>query len=93
MPTENDLNQNDLEPLAEVEGALLVVEVLHLPHPKLGSLLRGGEHSAGTDRVKSVSINRTEKTPTCNALRAASKRLPITHAGSCRDAGFAGGGG
>ena len=33
-----------LEPLAEVEGALLVVEVLHLPHPKLGGLLRGGEH-------------------------------------------------
>jgi len=27
-----------LEPLAEVEGALLVVEVLHLPHPKLGGL-------------------------------------------------------
>ena len=27
-----------LEPLAEVEGALLVVEVLHLPHPQLGGL-------------------------------------------------------
>ena len=35
---------SDLEPLAEVEGALLVVEVLHLPHPELLSLLRGGEH-------------------------------------------------
>ena len=35
---------SDLEPLAEVEGALLVVEVLHLPHPELGGLLRGGEH-------------------------------------------------
>ena len=37
---------NDLEPLAEVERALLVVEVLHLPHPKLLGLLRGGEHPA-----------------------------------------------
>jgi hypothetical protein len=27
-----------LEPLAEVERALLVVEVLHLPHPQLGGL-------------------------------------------------------
>ena len=36
-----------LEPLAEVEGALLVVEVLHAPHPELGSLLLGlGEHPA-----------------------------------------------
>ena len=34
----------DLEPLAEVERALLVVEVLHLPHPEFGGLLRGGEH-------------------------------------------------
>ena len=37
-----------LEPLAEVERALLVVEVLHLPHPELGGLLSGGkgrEHS------------------------------------------------
>jgi hypothetical protein len=34
-----------LEPLAEVEGALLVVEVLHAPHPELGGLLLGlGEH-------------------------------------------------
>ncbi len=37
----------DLEPLAEVEGALLVVEVLHAPHPELGGLLLGlGEHLA-----------------------------------------------
>jgi hypothetical protein len=43
-PREQFLNQDDLEPLAEVEGALLVVEVLHLPHPELGGLLRGGEH-------------------------------------------------
>ena len=34
-----------LEPLAEVERALLVVEVLHAPHPKALSLLLGlGEH-------------------------------------------------
>jgi len=37
-----------LEPLAEVERALLVVEVLHLPHPELGGLGLGNsrEHSA-----------------------------------------------
>ena len=37
-----------LEPLAEVERALLVVEVLHLPHPQLGGLGLGNgrEHSA-----------------------------------------------
>ena len=36
---------NNLEPLAEVQGALLVVEVLHAPHPELGGLLLvGGEH-------------------------------------------------
>ncbi len=34
---------DNLEPLAEVERALLVVEVLHLPHPELGGLLSGGE--------------------------------------------------
>ena len=35
-----------LEPLAEVERALLVVKVLESPQPKLGSLLvlRGAEH-------------------------------------------------
>ena len=37
---------HNLEPLAEVERALLVVEVLHAPHPQgLGLLLVvGGEH-------------------------------------------------
>ena len=40
-----------LEPLAEVEGALLVVEVLHLPHPKLLGLLGGSEHFC-TDETK-----------------------------------------
>ena len=44
-PEDGESHQhNGLEPLAEVEGALLVVEVLHLPHPELGGLLRGGEH-------------------------------------------------
>ena len=43
-PTRQDLSS--LEPLAEVEGALLVVEVLHAPHPEGLSLLLvvGGEH-------------------------------------------------
>jgi hypothetical protein len=36
----------NLEPLAEVERALLVVQVLHAPHPELLGLLLGilGEH-------------------------------------------------
>ncbi len=40
-------SKKGLEPLAEVEGALLVVEVLHLPHPELSGLLglgNGLEH-------------------------------------------------
>jgi hypothetical protein len=43
-----------LEPLAEVERALLVVEVLHLPHPQLGGLGlgNGSEHSAHTSRCQ-----------------------------------------
>ena len=42
----------NLEPLAEVEGALLVVEVLHAPHPELGGLLLvGGEHFCGQASV------------------------------------------
>jgi len=39
-----NMDGSDLEPLAQVERKLLVVEVLHLPHPELGGLLRGGEH-------------------------------------------------
>ena len=40
-----DERSSNLEPLAEVERALLVVEVLHAPHPELGGLLLvGGEH-------------------------------------------------
>ena len=42
-----------LEPLAEVEGALLVVEVLHLPHPELGGLGLGDglEHCYLPNRI------------------------------------------
>jgi hypothetical protein len=55
--TQNDLqiSLNGLEPLAEVQRALLVVEVLHLPHPELGGLLSGGnglEHSCGTEKCE-----------------------------------------
>jgi len=39
-----------LKPLAEVERALLVVEVLHLPHPKLLGLLGGREHFLHTNK-------------------------------------------
>ena len=49
-----------LEPLAEVEGALLVVEVLHLPHPKLLGLLGGREHFCGIrGRRESMGRSRT----------------------------------
>ena len=43
-----------LEPLAEVERALLVVEVLHLPHPQLGGLGlgNGSEHSTHMSRCQ-----------------------------------------
>ena len=46
--------QHNLEPLAEVERALLVVEVLHTPHPEgLGLLLVvGGEHFCTKVMVK-----------------------------------------
>ena len=42
----NSSTASDLEPLAEVERALLVVQVLHAPHPELLGLLLGilGEH-------------------------------------------------
>jgi len=43
---------HSLEPLAEVEGTLLVVEVLHAPHPELGGLLLvGGEHFCADTQV------------------------------------------
>ena len=52
----------NLEPLAEVQGALLVVEVLHAPHPKLlGLLLVGGEHlTAHTQKEGSQHTLREE---------------------------------
>ena len=50
--------RNGLEPLAEVERALLVVEVLHAPHPKLGGLLLGlGEHYSENHIHKKSSAN------------------------------------
>jgi hypothetical protein len=52
-PEDGESHQhNGLEPLAEVEGALLVVEVLHLPHPELGGLLRGGEHYLESTKIR-----------------------------------------
>jgi len=52
-----------LEPLAEVEGALLVVEVLHLPHPQLGGLGLGDslEHCSVGRRTWSVAIDKAMK--------------------------------
>lgn len=56
MCTDGDDN---LEPLAEVEGALLVVEVLHAPHPELGGLLLvGGEHFCASEASKHVLVRR-----------------------------------
>jgi len=47
----------NLEPLAEVERALLVVEVLHAPHPELGGLLLvGGEHFTAEQRGRQPSV-------------------------------------
>ena len=58
--------QHNLEPLAEVERALLVVEVLHAPHPEgLGLLLVvGGEHfcrhkGEGTRVSQTIQSTRT----------------------------------
>ena len=51
----DDVQTTGLEPLAEVEGALLVVEVLHLPHPQLLGLLGSREHySAEAHKLVSV---------------------------------------
>jgi hypothetical protein len=48
-----------LEPLAEVERALLVVEVLHLPHPQLGGLGLGDslEHLRRQDSELTIKRN------------------------------------
>jgi len=56
-------DENGLEPLAEVEGALLVVEVLHAPHPELlGLLLVGGEHYSCTRPNSFQKASRTGPT-------------------------------
>jgi len=58
-----------LEPLAEVERALLVVEVLHAPHPELGGLLLGlGEHFCTQKEFRSAS-RATDKTHMPNLQR------------------------
>jgi hypothetical protein len=63
-----------LEPLAEVERALLVVEVLHAPHPELGGLLLGlREHFCKTPR----KIHRQKSRPAVRNNRAQ------THAAPC----------
>ena len=54
-----------LEPLAEVQGALLVVEVLHLPHPKLLGLLHVGEHlQEQTERLSATRNQYITQKPT-----------------------------
>ena len=57
-----------LEPLAEVQGALLVVEVLHAPHPELGGLLLvGSEHFCTSTRKAQCQqglAHRTQTRPT-----------------------------
>jgi hypothetical protein len=49
----HDLKIQDLEPLAEVERALLMVQVLQPPGPELGSLLSLGnsEHCCGSKEI------------------------------------------
>ena len=63
---------DSLEPLTEVEGALLVVEVLHAPHPEgLGLLLVvGGEHSAAqhTTRLR-LGVHRRSSGVGCSRGR------------------------
>ena len=72
-PEDGESHQhNGLEPLAEVEGALLVVEVLHLPHPELGGLLRGGEHYLKSTKNESAAAEQHKHHAECmnNALQA-----------------------
>jgi hypothetical protein len=67
-----------LEPLTEVEGALLVVEVLHAPHPKLlGLLLVGGEHFFCGTKETEVSIHTT-----CGQLYTRGIALPTKRGGT-----------
>ena len=78
-------SRNNLEPLAEVEGALLVVEVLHAPHPELGGLLLvGGEHFCKEDQA---SVSKTTQVGSlCNRLSQPRFQISDGHncCGSCR---------
>ena len=79
-------NSYRLEPLAEVEGALLVVEVLHAPHPELGGLLLvGSEHSAeSADRESEKTIQRLRNSQTLSAPTNCNRWASHCHTrGSC----------
>jgi hypothetical protein len=78
-----------LEPLAEVQGALLVVEVLHLPHPQLLGLLHVGEHPAAEHTAPvstqkpqppkglSLALASTVNAAPCGARAKAKGALPV----------------
>ena len=70
-----------LEPLTEVEGALLVVEVLHAPHPKLlGLLLVGGEHFfCGKEETEVSNSNTCGQPYTMKALRSRPDEVEVEH--------------
>ena len=66
-----------LEPLAEVERALLVVEVLHAEHPEAGGLLLGlGEHAAQTQSLWSATSQDTNSRHTRHTTAAAPSTFP-----------------
>jgi hypothetical protein len=73
---------SNLEPLAEVEGALLVVEVLHAPHPELGGLLLvGSEHFCTRQATSELGLSALScarpQTPTfADATRAPVQARP-----------------
>jgi hypothetical protein len=82
-----------LEPLAEVEGALLVVEVLHAPHPELGSLLLGlGEHfcargrRGSRQRHKLLVTLRLSPPAKCKLQGRHEARRPCWHISRCNPA-------
>jgi hypothetical protein len=68
-----------LKPLAEVEGALLVVEVLRLPHPKLLGLLGGvREHVCAAGRAGRRVYGARKEDRGCSG-RTASTRSARAH--------------
>eukprot|EP00960_Hanusia_phi_P055490 762982-Hanusia_phi.AAC.3 len=71
-----------LEPLAEVEGALLVVEVLHLPHPELGGLGLGDglEHCYLKGEVSDVAMARAPQKKGDASKNADTRFLQEEHA-------------